>query len=202
MFAKEVIIKRGWKRHSCSPKWNTEHQSGSISKAQHFCFPVPDASLSSSRRWSLANLYSVILRAISSALVGVPPAEPPTDKWETPASPALKQIHRPVSSPTRSAWHQVERRGQPPTCSDPEKQPHGNTLPEASNCSPTMGSFQRQQCFPISVSKAADIFYAHECQACYTKWIFTNCGWPRNLPTLHQPPCPPTPPHSALAGLY
>lgn len=64
MFAKEVIIKRGWKRHSCSPKWNTEHQSGSISKAQHFCFPVPDASLSSSRRWRLANLYSVILRVI------------------------------------------------------------------------------------------------------------------------------------------
>lgn len=137
-----------------------------------------------------------------SALVGVPPAEPPTDKGETPASPALKQILRPVSSRTRSAWRQVERRGQlNATCSDPEKQLHGNTLPEASNCSPTMGSFQRQQCFPISVSKAADIFYAHECQACYTKWIFTDRGQPRNLPTLHQPPLPPYSPHSALAGL-
>lgn len=45
MFAKEVIIKWRWKRHSYSQKWTTERQLGNISNVKHCFFPVSDDSL-------------------------------------------------------------------------------------------------------------------------------------------------------------
>lgn len=47
-------------------------------------------------------------------------------------------------------------------------------------------SFQREQWFPIFVFQGCGYFYFNECEASYTKQIFTNCGRPCNLPTLHQ----------------